>query len=315
MPQFHPLANAFPLLTGEAFEELTKDIKEHGLSEPVIMLDGMILDGRNRWRACQELGIAHREVKFGDLKLGSDDPAAFVWSKNAVRRQLTPSQKALAATKLVTAKSGDNRRTVADKVTTAKAAKMAGVGERSVHRAKRVIENATPEVVAAVEAGDLALEPAETLAKKPVEIQKKIMSENDPKEVAKAVTIDRTPSTRKPVTDGPGRGNVGPKVTMTRQMEGSSAEGSKARTRFWAENKELIKDLDAELLDQFVKDLGAERRAIEQLLKLIRIERESAKPAGTTTAATPSSPAAKKTAAPRRTAAKKAAEETKETTK
>src|SRR5574341_543891 len=109
MPQFHELANAFPLLTGEAFEELVSDIRENGLTEPVVMLDGKILDGRNRWRACQDLGIPHREVKFADLKLGSDDPAAYVWSKNAVRRQLTPSQKAMAATRLVTAKTGDNR--------------------------------------------------------------------------------------------------------------------------------------------------------------------------------------------------------------
>lgn len=300
MPQFHPLANSFPLLTGEAFEELTNDIREHGLSEPIVMLDGMILDGRNRWRSCQELGIAHREVKFGDLKLGSDDPAAFVWSKNAVRRQLTPSQKAIAATKLVTAKSGDNKMTMDGKTSTAKAAKMAGVGERSVHRAKRVIAKGVPEVVTAVEQGDLSLKPAEALADKPEEIQRKIMKENDPKEIAKAVSIERAPSAARTASPGPGRGNAGPKVTMTRQMEGSSAEGSKIRARFWAENKELITDLDTDLLDQFVKDLAAERRSIEQLLKLIRMERESAKPAGTTL---------------RRTAAKKAAEETKETTK
>ena len=52
---FHPLANIFPLLEGEPFDALVADIKASGLCEAVWLYEGQILDGRNRYRACQAL--------------------------------------------------------------------------------------------------------------------------------------------------------------------------------------------------------------------------------------------------------------------
>lgn len=311
MPQFHSLADAFPLITGEAFDELKKDIETHGQLEPVVMFEGKILDGRNRWRAMQELGLPHRETK-----LDKDvDPVAYVWSKNAVRRQLTPAQKALAASKLVTAKHGGQSAADTDKTTVAKAAEMAGVGERSVKRAKRVLEQGAPEVVSAVESGELDLTNAAAIAAKPKELQSKLM-EGGAKEAAKVVSLDsrraKNEETDVVKGDGPGRGHVGPEVTMTRQMEASSAEGSKARTKLWAENKELITKLDPALLKRFMTDLATERRAIEQLLRLIKVETDGGAPAtprsngsdkGADVPTEPVKVAAKK-ATPRKTAAK-----------
>ncbi len=50
---FHPLANVFPLLEGEEFDALVADIAASGLCEAVWLYEGQILDGRNRYRACQ----------------------------------------------------------------------------------------------------------------------------------------------------------------------------------------------------------------------------------------------------------------------
>jgi hypothetical protein len=45
----HPLANMFPMIEGNAFEELKRDISSQGILEPIRLYQGMILDGRNRY--------------------------------------------------------------------------------------------------------------------------------------------------------------------------------------------------------------------------------------------------------------------------
>ena len=110
--EYHPLADIFELIEGDEFTSLVEDIKEQGLLEPITLLDGKILDGRNRYRACLEAGedpifVAYGDKSayenfpydvesFGDL----DDPASYVMSRNIMRRHLNTSQRALLAVKL-----------------------------------------------------------------------------------------------------------------------------------------------------------------------------------------------------------------------
>ncbi|MCD6295935.1 MAG: ParB N-terminal domain-containing protein, partial [Deltaproteobacteria bacterium] len=53
--EFHEIANMFPLMEGTEFDALVTDIKENGLLEPIWLYENKILDGRNRYRACQEV--------------------------------------------------------------------------------------------------------------------------------------------------------------------------------------------------------------------------------------------------------------------
>ena len=55
--KYHKLADLFPLIHGDEFESLKKDIKLNGLNHPIIIYDEKILDGRNRFRACSETGV------------------------------------------------------------------------------------------------------------------------------------------------------------------------------------------------------------------------------------------------------------------
>ena len=87
-PSFHPLADAFPLIDGREFDDLVDDIREHGLREHIVLHDGLILDGRNRYRACIEAGVAPTFVDYP-----GDDPRAFVISMNIMRRHLDAAQK------------------------------------------------------------------------------------------------------------------------------------------------------------------------------------------------------------------------------
>lgn len=90
--KYHKFANIFPMIEGKEFQELKKDIQEQGLQQTIILYEGQILDGRNRYKACKELNIKPR---FDEYK--GDKPLEFVISGNLKRRHLTPDQKAVVA--------------------------------------------------------------------------------------------------------------------------------------------------------------------------------------------------------------------------
>jgi hypothetical protein len=88
---FHPLANCFPLMEGEEFDALVADIREHGLRESIVLFEGEILDGRNRYRACIEAGV--EPTCAAPFSGNHADAIDFVISANIHRRHLTPGQK------------------------------------------------------------------------------------------------------------------------------------------------------------------------------------------------------------------------------
>ncbi len=55
--EFHEYADIFPLLEGQEFDELKQSIAAGGQREPIRLYNGKILDGRNRYRACNALGV------------------------------------------------------------------------------------------------------------------------------------------------------------------------------------------------------------------------------------------------------------------
>lgn len=76
-------------MLGAEFNLLVNDIKANGQREPIIIHDGMILDGGNRYRACIEAGIEPTFMKFGGGNLVS-----YVLSANLHRRHLSTGQHA-----------------------------------------------------------------------------------------------------------------------------------------------------------------------------------------------------------------------------
>jgi hypothetical protein len=100
--EFHPLATLFPLIEGAKFDALVADICENVQREPIWLHDGLILDGRNRFRACRLVGV---EPRF-ELYQG-EDPLGFVVSLNLRRRHLNESQHAMVAAKLANMERGN----------------------------------------------------------------------------------------------------------------------------------------------------------------------------------------------------------------
>jgi N6-adenosine-specific RNA methylase IME4 len=192
---FHPLANIFPLVDGDEFNGLVEDIRVHGVREPIWIYDGEILDGRNRYRASEVAGVDCPMREY----LG-DDPAAFVVSLNLKRRHLTESQRGMVAAKLAnlpahrpTEDNCANLRTSQDA-----AAEMLNVSRRTVQTAKHVQEQGAPELIQAVESGQVSVSAAADVATLPKKEQAEIVARGEKEilQAAKAIRAEKVETKR-----------------------------------------------------------------------------------------------------------------------
>ncbi len=179
--KYHPYANLFPLLDENELRILSEDIAANGQHHPVIIDDkGLILDGRNRSAACTLAGIKPVTKEF---KGNDTEKLAFVLSANLHRRHLTTAQRGMVADKLAVLRAGRQEKSNGgiQPSTQEDAAKALNVSRDSVKKARKVREKATPEVVAAVEAGTMSLNAAvkTTKPKKPPKLKA-----DDPSDVA-----------------------------------------------------------------------------------------------------------------------------------
>jgi ParB-like chromosome segregation protein Spo0J len=160
---FHPIADCWRLLDGAEFAALVADIAQHGVLEPVWLYDGQILDGRNRYRACQQLGIACPTRVYD-----GGDPIAFVLSANEFRRHDNESQRALTATSLATLPAHRPAGSAQIKaLTQAQAADKLHVSRAQVQTAKKIVDQGAPAVIEAVQAGVLTVHAAAPLTALP----------------------------------------------------------------------------------------------------------------------------------------------------
>lgn len=141
-------------------EKLAEDIRGHGLLSPIMLLDGMILDGRNRARACELAGVD--PLKNAQTFTG-DDPLAFVVSVNLHRRQLTLGQKSAIADQIATMQRGGarpvqdrNEQSTKSGFALSDAARMMGVSDTSVDDYRRLKREA-PDLAEKVKAGEVKL--------------------------------------------------------------------------------------------------------------------------------------------------------------
>lgn len=168
----HPISAAFPPMSESEFADLVKDIESRGFddSDPITIFEGKILDGSNRDRACQQLGITPPTTEF----VGTyEEAVAFVISRNINRRHLTQGQRAMLAIEVARLGHGGDRRSAAIKGprgrlngsapattqarTITDAARALKVSPRTVRRAKRVKKHGSPALVAAVKAGTVSV--------------------------------------------------------------------------------------------------------------------------------------------------------------
>lgn len=164
--EVHPAADVFPMMSKDERRKLAADIKANGLKDPIVIdkKTKKLVDGRNRLRACLDLGIRPHAVQvlFDD----DDDVITFVLSKNVHRRHLTESQLALVAEGLATLGQGRRKAGARPSMTQQQAGRLLGVSERSVRAARELKESGRKDLVAAVAAGEVSLSRATRNAKR-----------------------------------------------------------------------------------------------------------------------------------------------------
>ncbi len=191
----HLVADRLPMMHGEAFERLVDSMKTLGFdaTQPVIMLDGVVIDGRNRLRAAKEAGVTPVFREYAG-ELGT--PTMYILATNLARRDLTLEDRALIVAhssiratferearerKLAGQRSGGRGRKLEDtripKGTADALAKIANVSPMTIKNAIAVQKHA-PELADEVRAGRTSLTAA---AKQARERQPNARSKPEPK--------------------------------------------------------------------------------------------------------------------------------------
>lgn len=151
----HPYADKFPMLPDSELEELAESIKQSGQRQPIVLTeDGLILDGRNRAKACEMVNV-EPEVTVYD----GDDLAEYVIDSNTSRRHMSTGARAMA-TALVLADDGrrNNGRWKRGSVDIGESSNIS-TWQANLKWCGIVIDHA-PDLATDVVSGDLALDAA-----------------------------------------------------------------------------------------------------------------------------------------------------------
>jgi DNA modification methylase len=193
----HPAADAFPLMDATRLDELKADIAANGQREPITLCDGMILDGRNRYRACIDLGIEPETREY------NGDPWAFAWSLNGARRDLEATVRALIfkrcedgsakwATRLAKIAEEGNRKKAAAAKGNANAVKAKTVTDHNDPPLKKADKHPAREARAAeAKVSPATMARADQISKRP-DLEKKVVAgQMKPAEALREIRSDK----------------------------------------------------------------------------------------------------------------------------
>lgn len=159
----HPASSLVPDMRLDEWRAFFDDVVQRGIVVPLDVLpDGTILDGRHRYKAALELGLAEVPTRV----VTPEDPEAYMIQAAVLRRHLTDDQRAVLALRWQRrASPGSGYRSdlqpLADVSkgsinTRAEAAQVFGISERKVRYAKS-LSDAAPDLLESVADGDIPM--------------------------------------------------------------------------------------------------------------------------------------------------------------
>jgi hypothetical protein len=267
----HPLSSAFPTFSDEDITALSEDIRQFGQRESGLVLDGMILDGWNRYCACERAGTDFNWIEFEDEHPGVD-PVAFVLSKNLHRRHLTASQRAAAVVACAQwAPVGKpNVAPGATLATNADLAREADVSPRTIRHAKAAHEAGLGE---AVIAGEMSLKQADAQIKA---TRSPAKQQRDDYESASEIAARTDAVAIKPFSLPHAGEQSSPHATRKDQPAADAAHAENAELREQlADVGQAARDLELELEAYRAAETGeGEKKLIEANKRIAKLEAE-----------------------------------------
>ena len=163
--------NLIPPLTDEEFAQLESNILRDGIREPLVIWNGTLLDGHNRFKIAQKHALDFRttELSFADR----NDAIIWIIKNQFGRRNLSAYDRSVLALKLkpAIAAKAKARQVEAGGAIPQKSAKppietrqelatVAGVSHDTIAKVEKINAEAPPEIIAALRAGSLSIHAA-----------------------------------------------------------------------------------------------------------------------------------------------------------
>jgi len=169
---FHPIAELVPSMSSDQFSELRRDIREHGVRVPIVLFEGMVLDGRNRATAWYDIH-GNWDLPSTTFDGTPQDAVDFVRSHNITRRHLKPAQKAYfesqARAYLKPSKGRPKRNSgnFPSFPSQGKVAKAAGLDVKTIAKAGKAVKLGGDKIATALRNGHVSVDRALAIAKMP----------------------------------------------------------------------------------------------------------------------------------------------------
>ncbi len=179
----HDLKSLLPELSEDQKESLEKDILKNGCLNPLIIWDGILIDGHHRYAICTKHSIPFDVIEMDfTSKL---EAMEWSWSNQKNRRNLNKYELAQIALKFkstIEAKAKENQglrtditpvRNLTNVDTKKELAKLAGVSHDTIHKVEVIEEQAPDDIKQQVKTGEMSINNAYILTKSSVETKKK----------------------------------------------------------------------------------------------------------------------------------------------
>lgn len=159
-----------PPLSPEEFEQLEKNILEEGIRDPLVVWNGVLVDGHNRYEIAKK---HHLDYETVERDFYNDDEArAWIIENQFGRRNLSAYDRSVLALKLKPsiaerAKEQQTRKSVSQKSAEQKPidtrehlASIAGVSHDTIRKVEKIEEKATPRTKQLLREGKLSINQA-----------------------------------------------------------------------------------------------------------------------------------------------------------